>query len=143
MSVYYEATIGKESIGFGWGRGISHIAEDTVVGWYELDSGWIVGADGDGTKWSRRKSERREEPYDDLQQSFPNREHIRYCIMGYLRINRSIERRFSQNTSVFENHRRGRNCRERMVARADIELGQNCCGGALVSWDGFASIVAV
>ena len=66
MSVHCATTIGEESIGFGWGRGISHIAEDTVVGWDELDSGRFVGADGDGTKWSRRKSERREEPYDDL-----------------------------------------------------------------------------
>ena len=30
-----------------------------MVGWDELDSGWIVGTYGDGTKWSRRKSERR------------------------------------------------------------------------------------
>ena len=31
-----------------------------MVGWDELDSSWIVGIDGDGTKWSMRKSERRE-----------------------------------------------------------------------------------
>jgi hypothetical protein len=31
-----------------------------MIGWDELDSSWIVGTYGDGTKWSRRKSERRE-----------------------------------------------------------------------------------
>ena len=46
MSVHSATTIGEESIGFGWGRGISNIAEDTVVGRDELDSGGLVGAYG-------------------------------------------------------------------------------------------------
>ena len=46
MSVYCATTIGEESIGFGWGRRISNIAENTVVGWDELDSGGLVGAYG-------------------------------------------------------------------------------------------------
>ena len=49
VSVHCTTTIGEESIGFGWGRGISNIAEDTVVRWDELHSSWIVGIDGDGT----------------------------------------------------------------------------------------------
>ena len=46
MSVYCATTIGEESIGFGWGRRISNISENTVVRWDELHSGWIVGAYG-------------------------------------------------------------------------------------------------
>jgi hypothetical protein len=42
VPIHCTSTIGKESIGFGWGRGISNIAEDTMVGWDELDSGWIA-----------------------------------------------------------------------------------------------------
>jgi len=48
-------------MGFSWRRGVLDIAQDPVVGWYKLNSGWVAGTDGDGTKWSRRKSERREE----------------------------------------------------------------------------------
>ena len=41
----------------------------------------------------------------------------------------------------FENHRRERSRRGKMVARSEIEPGQNYCGGALVSWGGFANTV--
>ena len=46
VPVHCTTTIGEITIVGGWRWRISDIAEDTMIGWDELDSSWIVGIDG-------------------------------------------------------------------------------------------------
>ena len=79
--------------------------------------------------------------WKDLLRLSRNRGPIKSCIMEYLRIMQSIERRFCRSIDEYEQNRNGRNCRERMGGRVDILPGHNCCGEVLVFGDGFVPIV--
>ena len=110
-----------------WSDGTSSIQ----VGLLEV---MVTERSGVGESPNEKSAKRAErlEPYGGLWRLFHNQEHINFCIMGYLRITPSIARRSCRSIEEYEKSQNGRSCQEKMVVRADMLHGHNCCGEVLV-----------